>query len=38
MNGIYGEDVGEVCQVCDTPIQKSIIGQRGTFFCPRCQR
>lgn len=34
---VYGR-TGEACQVCDTPIQKSIIGQRGTFFCPHCQR
>ncbi len=34
---VYGR-ANEACKVCDTPIQKSIIGQRGTFFCPRCQR
>ncbi|NOL51335.1 bifunctional DNA-formamidopyrimidine glycosylase/DNA-(apurinic or apyrimidinic site) lyase [Pelistega suis] len=34
---VYGR-ADEACKACDTPIQKSIIGQRGTFFCPRCQR
>lgn len=34
---VYGR-TGEACKICETPIQKSIIGQRGTFFCPHCQR
>ena len=25
------------CRRCGTPIQKTIVGQRGTHFCPRCQ-
>lgn len=28
---------GQKCQVCATIIEKSIIGQRSTFFCPGCQ-
>jgi formamidopyrimidine-DNA glycosylase len=28
---------GEPCLVCGTPIQKMIVGQRGTHFCPVCQ-
>lgn len=29
---------GEPCQACGTPIRRIAIGQRGTHFCPRCQR
>ncbi|MBE0408116.1 MAG: bifunctional DNA-formamidopyrimidine glycosylase/DNA-(apurinic or apyrimidinic site) lyase [Anaerolineales bacterium] len=29
---------GEPCPVCDTPIQRITVGQRGTHFCPQCQR
>lgn len=29
---------GEPCQVCGTPIQRILLGQRGTHFCPHCQR
>jgi formamidopyrimidine-DNA glycosylase len=25
------------CRRCGTPIQKTIVGQRGTHFCPTCQ-
>lgn len=28
---------GEACPVCGTGIEKTIIGQRGTHFCPNCQ-
>jgi formamidopyrimidine-DNA glycosylase len=28
---------GEPCFVCDTPIQKLVVGQRGTHICPKCQ-
>lgn len=28
---------GEACPVCGTGIQKMVIGQRGTHFCPHCQ-
>jgi len=28
---------GEPCPVCGTPIERSVVGQRGTYFCPRCQ-
>lgn len=34
---VYGRN-GEPCPGCGNPIQRDIIGQRGTFFCPRCQR
>jgi formamidopyrimidine-DNA glycosylase len=29
---------GEPCKVCNTPIKRIVVGQRGTHFCPRCQR
>ncbi|HBB52906.1 MAG TPA: DNA-formamidopyrimidine glycosylase [Legionellales bacterium] len=28
---------GKPCLVCQTPIQSLRIGQRSSFFCPRCQ-
>ena len=28
---------GKPCQVCGTPIERMVIGQRSTHFCPRCQ-
>lgn len=34
---VYGRD-GEPCKVCATPIKKTVIGQRGSFFCPTCQK
>jgi formamidopyrimidine-DNA glycosylase len=33
----YGRE-GEPCRVCGTPIRKIIVVQRGTHYCPRCQR
>ncbi len=29
---------GEPCYRCSTPIERIIVGQRGTHFCPQCQR
>lgn len=29
---------GEACNACGTPIRREVLGQRSTFFCPRCQR
>jgi len=28
---------GEPCPECGTPIQRILVGQRGTHFCPSCQ-
>jgi formamidopyrimidine-DNA glycosylase len=28
---------GEPCPVCGTPIERIVVGQRGTYYCPRCQ-
>ena len=33
----YGHD-GDPCPRCGTPIVRSVVGQRGTHHCPRCQR
>jgi formamidopyrimidine-DNA glycosylase len=33
----YGRE-GEPCRVCGTPIKKILVAQRGTHFCPQCQR
>jgi formamidopyrimidine-DNA glycosylase len=29
---------GRACPRCGTPIEKIVVGQRGTHFCPFCQR
>ncbi len=29
---------GEPCANCGTPIRRTVVGQRGTYFCPRCQK
>lgn len=34
---VYGRD-GEPCLKCKTPIKRIVMGQRGTYFCPRCQK
>jgi formamidopyrimidine-DNA glycosylase len=28
---------GEPCPVCGTKIERLVVGQRGTHFCPKCQ-
>lgn len=33
---VYGR-AGEPCKVCSTPVRVVVIGQRSTFYCPRCQ-
>lgn len=37
MHLVYGKE-GMPCTVCGTPIRRIVVGQRGTHFCPRCQR
>ncbi len=32
------QKTGEPCVVCGTPIRRILVAQRGTHFCPRCQR
>lgn len=34
---VYGRE-GEPCLVCKTPIKRSLIGQRSSYYCPRCQK
>ncbi|MGO3202213.1 MAG: zinc finger domain-containing protein, partial [Ruoffia tabacinasalis] len=34
---VYGK-TGEPCVRCQTPIEKIRVVQRGTHFCPVCQR
>ena len=34
---VYGRG-GEPCKVCGTPIRNAVIGQRMTYWCPRCQK
>jgi formamidopyrimidine-DNA glycosylase len=33
----YGR-TGEPCLTCGTPIEKSVVGGRGTHTCPKCQK
>ena len=28
---------GELCSVCGTPIERIVVRNRGTYFCPHCQ-
>ena len=34
---VYGKK-GEPCPRCQTPLEKIVVGQRGTHFCPNCQQ
>ncbi|GAA0712604.1 bifunctional DNA-formamidopyrimidine glycosylase/DNA-(apurinic or apyrimidinic site) lyase [Dokdonella soli] len=34
---VYGRE-GEPCKVCGTLIRAIVLGQRSTYYCPRCQR
>ena len=29
---------GHPCTVCGSPIKRIVVGQRGTYYCARCQR
>jgi formamidopyrimidine-DNA glycosylase len=33
---VYGR-AGEPCRSCSTPIRSVLIGQRNSFYCPKCQ-
>ncbi len=33
---VYGR-TGEPCRTCKAPIQRIVLGQRSTHFCPECQ-
>ena len=32
------ERKGQPCRVCGTPIRHAVIGQRSTYWCPKCQK
>ena len=34
---VYGRK-GESCHVCGTVIRQTVLGQRSTYWCPKCQR
>lgn len=34
---VYGR-AGLPCRACGSPIRRAVVGQRSTFWCPRCQR
>jgi formamidopyrimidine-DNA glycosylase len=34
---VYGRE-GEPCKKCGTPIKRILVAQRGTHFCPQCQK
>ncbi|MEN8179060.1 MAG: bifunctional DNA-formamidopyrimidine glycosylase/DNA-(apurinic or apyrimidinic site) lyase [Pseudomonadota bacterium] len=34
---VYGR-ADQPCTQCETPIKQKIIGQRSSFYCPKCQR
>ena len=34
---VYGKK-GEPCPKCKTPIKRTNVGNRGTYFCPKCQK
>jgi formamidopyrimidine-DNA glycosylase len=34
---VYGR-AGQACPICATPIERILVGQRSTHFCPQCQR
>lgn len=37
LHQVYGKE-GEPCPLCGTPVKRMVVAQRGTHFCPRCQR
>jgi len=34
---VYGR-AGEPCAICGSAIRRIVVGQRGTHYCPKCQR
>ena len=37
LHRVYARE-GQPCAVCATPIKKTVVAQRGTHYCPKCQR
>ena len=36
-HNVYGKE-GAPCPNCGTPIRRTVVAQRGTHYCPRCQK
>jgi formamidopyrimidine-DNA glycosylase len=34
---VYGRGGKGVCPRCGTPLERTVVGGRGTSFCPKCQ-
>jgi formamidopyrimidine-DNA glycosylase len=34
---VYGKPAGSPCVVCESPLVRIVVAQRGTVFCPMCQ-
>lgn len=34
---VYGQK-GQPCALCQTPIERIVLGNRATYFCPQCQK
>jgi formamidopyrimidine-DNA glycosylase len=37
LHRVYGRE-GEPCLQCGSPVKKIVVAQRGTHYCPKCQR
>ncbi len=37
LHQVYGKQ-GQPCAQCGQPVKRIVVAQRGTHFCPRCQR
>jgi formamidopyrimidine-DNA glycosylase len=37
LHQVYGRE-GEPCGCCGAPVRRIVVGQRGTHYCPKCQR
>jgi formamidopyrimidine-DNA glycosylase len=37
LHAVYGR-AGKACLRCGSPIRRIVVAQRGTHYCPRCQR
>ncbi|HUS06155.1 MAG TPA: bifunctional DNA-formamidopyrimidine glycosylase/DNA-(apurinic or apyrimidinic site) lyase [Bryobacteraceae bacterium] len=37
LHRVYGR-AGKPCRECGTPIRKTVVAQRGTHYCPKCQK
>lgn len=37
LHRVYGRE-GEACVNCEGPVKKIVVAQRGTHYCPKCQK